>query len=79
MRRRSERVREQRRAWRASYPPRARREAGGGEHGVVGVRSTVGCRAALELQEVNEAFAKRPLNFFFLSQKGPRLILLFPF
>jgi hypothetical protein len=29
--------------------------------------------------EVNEGFAKRPLNFFLLSPIGPHLILLFPF
>jgi hypothetical protein len=48
-----------------------------GEHGVdaVGARR----RAAVRLQEVNDGFAQRPLEFFFLSQIGPRLILLFSF
>ena len=83
VRRISERVREQRRAWRASYllqgEAGGRGEARGGEHGVVGVRSTVVCRVALLLQGVNAHFARNPLEKLFSSQTSPFLFLFCSF
>jgi hypothetical protein len=61
----------------ASSPPGrgVRQRRGKGEHGER--RGTPPCRAAMKLQEVNEALAKNPLEFFFLLQISPFLLFFY--